>query len=187
MTFSPTAQAGTPQNKCYFSVSCRHNLQYIEPPPAEHKQNRPRTMSTTDGQPERVAGTVRTSAEAPAERGRRRGSPKPSPDWKSRNRAEDPKDRPRRADPRRNADRMQKPAGAIAPGAATRRAAPCIVASPNKYPQSEQTPHRTPYTEPERIAPTCHTGQNPAERPQNTLEATQSRFYQFCEHLPMSI
>lgn len=140
-------------------------------------------MSTIHGQPERIAGAARTSAEdraalpgpeaeAPTDRGRRRGSPKPSPDWKSRNRAEDPKDRPRRADPRRNADRMQKPAGAIAPGAATRRAAPCIVASPNKYPQPEQMPRRTPYTEPERIAPTCHAGQKPTKRPQNTLEAT---------------
>lgn len=105
------------------------------------------------------------------------------------NAGEDPRNRhtirPRRADPRRNADRMQKPAGTIAPEAATRRAAPCIVASPNKYPQPEQTPHRTPYTEQERIAPTCHAGQKPTERPQNTLEAPQSHFYQFCEHLPI--
>ena len=82
--------------------------------------NRPRTMSTIHGQPERVAGAVRTSAEdratlpgaeaeAPTDRERRRGSPKPSHEWKNRNRAEDPKGRPRRADPRRNADRMQKP------------------------------------------------------------------------------
>lgn len=59
-------------------------------------------MSTIHGQPERVAGTVRTSvedratlpgagAEAPTDRERRRGSPKPSPDQKSR--------RPRRGDP----------------------------------------------------------------------------------------
>lgn len=67
-------------------------------------------MSTTDGQPERVSGAVRTSAEdratlpgaeaeAPTDRERRRGSPKPSHEWKNRNRAEDPKGRPRRADP----------------------------------------------------------------------------------------
>lgn len=107
-------------------------------------------MSTIDGQPEHKAGAVRTSAE---DRATLPGAGADAPT--DREAAEDPRNRhpirPRRADPRRNADRMQKPAGAIATGATTRRAAPCIAASPNKYPQPEQTPHRTPYTEPERI------------------------------------
>ena len=151
MTFSLTAIAGTPQNNCFDSFSCRQNSQHMEPPPAEHKQKEPRTMSTIHGQPERIAGAVRTSAEdratlpgaeaeAPTDRERRRGSPKPSHEWKNRNRAEDPKGRPRRADPRRNADRMQKPAGAIAPGATTRRAAPCIAASPNNTHRRSKRP-----------------------------------------------
>lgn len=130
-------------------TQCRRNRAPC-PPYTDSPNTRPEPS-------ERQQKTAPSRGRSPSRTRSRRGSPKPSPDWKSRNRAEDPNDRPRRADPRRNADRMQKPAGAIAPGATTRRAAPCIVASPNKYPQPEQTPHRTPYTEPERIAPTCHT------------------------------
>ena len=65
-------------------------------------------MSTTDGQPERIAGAVRTSAE---DRATLPGAEAEAPT--DREAGEDPRNRhpirPRRADPRRKADMMQKP------------------------------------------------------------------------------
>ena len=77
-------------------------------------------MSTIHGQPEHNAGAVRTSAEtAPYSqepRQKHQQTENAAEDPRSRHpirrtedRAKDPKNRPRRADPRRNADRMQKP------------------------------------------------------------------------------
>ena len=96
-------------------------------------------MSTIDGQPEHKAGAVRTSAE---DRATLPGAGADAPT--DREAGEDPRNRhtirPRRADPRRNADRMQKPAGDIAPGATTRRAAPCIAASMKNTPSRSKRP-----------------------------------------------
>lgn len=65
-------------------------------------------MFTTDGQPEHIAGAVRTSAE---DRATLPGAEAEAPT--DQGAGEDPRNRhtirPRRADPRRNADMMQKP------------------------------------------------------------------------------
>ena len=140
----------TSVNFSFHAVTIRNTLSRRQP---NTRQKEPRTMSTTHGQPEHKARAVRTSAE---ERATLPESGADAPTDRERRRGSpkpspDQKSRrPRRAGPRRNADRMQS--------------------------QPEQTTHRTPYTEPERIAPTCRAGQKLTERPQNTLEATQSSF-----------
>jgi len=77
MTFSLTAIAGTPQNNCFDSFSCRHNSQHMETPPAEHNAegtahhvHHTRTARTQGRSRQNVSRRPRRAeAEAPAERG----------------------------------------------------------------------------------------------------------------------